>query len=179
MGLFLGGLIGLSLLGAHSDGSSFPFNFLFRGEKQLNLALDVGSKAPDFKLYSLEGELIKVSDVLGKPVILNFWATWCTPCKIEMPLLQEKYNRYNSNLLILGVNAGESKNTVEKFLNNNKISFPNVLDPNELIQEMYGIRAYPTTYFIDKGGVIQAVYIGILSEKQLDVNLRKIGVING
>lgn len=143
------------------------------------MGLEIGYKAPDFKLFSTDGELLSLSDSLGKPAVINFWATWCAPCLIEMPLLQDKYDVYSSKLLIVGVNAGESQSVVQKFVNTNDISFPTLLDPSESIQKMYGIRGYPTTYFLDKNGVIKAVHIGILSEKQIDEYFKKIGVFNG
>lgn len=179
IGILLGGLIGVLIVGSHTDGEEIILSFIKNRIPGSSLGLENGSIAPNFKLYTYDGDLINFDDNFGIPVIINFWATWCAPCIVEMPILQNHYDTYGSNLIVLAVNAGESKGAVQKFVNDNGISFPTLLDPSELVQKMYSIRAYPTTYFIDKTGVIQAVHVGILSEQQLDVYLRDIGVFDG
>lgn len=179
IGILLGGLIGVLIVGSHTDGEEIILSFIKNRIPGSSLGLEIGSIAPYFKLYTYDGDLINFDDNFGIPVIINFWATWCAPCIVEMPILQNHYDTYGSNLIVLAVNAGESKGAVQKFVNDNGISFPTLLDPSELVQKMYSIRAYPTTYFIDKTGVIQAVHVGILSEQQLDVYLRDIGVFDG
>jgi peroxiredoxin len=152
----------------------------FAGEQDKNSpGLKLHSNSPEFSLYSLEGDHIKLSDDAGIPVIINFWATWCGPCVIEMPLLQERYDHFKPNLAVLAVNAGESKESVRKFITENNLTFPVLIDPTRSVQKLYQVRAYPTTYFIDGDGTIQAVHIGVLSQDELDKYLSEIGVIDG
>lgn len=179
IGVVLGGLISLLLIGPHTNGEDIFQNLINQRISKPSLGLEIGLSAPNFKLYTYDGELINLYDMLGMPVIINFWATWCAPCIVEMPILQERYDRYDPNLIIFAVNAGEAKSAVQKFVEDNSISFPTLLDPSEIVQKLYSIRAYPTTYFIDQNGVIQAIHIGILSEQKLDYYLGEIGVFDG
>jgi cytochrome c biogenesis protein CcmG, thiol:disulfide interchange protein DsbE len=135
----------------------------------------VGAPAPDFELERLSGEVIRLEDLHGQPVVINFWATWCIPCEIEMPLLQERYEKY-PNLQVLAVNFAEPVPDVQAFVEEHNLTFDILLDPRAIVQSAYRVRGYPTTYFIDDEGVIQAVHIGILLANQLDDYLRDIGV---
>lgn len=136
----------------------------------------VGNPAPDFELISLKGETIRLSDFRGQPVLLNFWASWCGPCVIEMPAIQDRYQRYASNLVVLGVNLGESENTVRGFAEENELTFTILLDLNEEAEQLYRIDAIPTSYFIDSQGIIQSVWIGSMSEQTLDDLLLSVGI---
>lgn len=135
-----------------------------------------GQPAPDFTLQNLDGESISLSDFKGKPVLLNFWATWCGPCRAEMPFLQEIYEEWSEReLMLLAVNIGESSAKVKDFMEKLNLSFPVLLDSRSAIAKMYNITAIPTTYFIDKDGVIQTRIIGAFSSKaQIESELGKI-----
>lgn len=135
----------------------------------------VGAPAPDFELERLSGELLRLEELRGQPVLVNFWATWCIPCEIEMPLLQDRYERH-PELQVLAVNFAEPASQVQRFVDEHGLSFDILLDPRAIVQSAYRVRGYPTTYFIDGEGVVQAVHIGILLEKQLDDYLKDIGV---
>lgn len=134
---------------------------------------NVGSLAPDFSLTdALSGTQYKLSDLRGKPIVLNFWATWCAPCREEMPTLQAAaLNNALDHLLVLGVNAGESKNEISEFAHAVQITFPLLIDPDSAVNDLYRVRAYPTTYFIDKDGKIAAFHLGILTPDLLQQNL--------
>ena len=141
----------------------------------LPAAPKAGSPAPDFELETLNGQQLRLEDLRNSPVVINFWATWCIPCEAEMPLLQESYTRY-PELEILAVNFAESSATVQTFVDKHDLSFEILLDPRALVQNLYRVRGYPTTYFVDEDGLIQAVHIGVLNQRQLDKYLEQIGV---
>lgn len=126
----------------------------------------VGQPAPDFKLQNPDGESISLSDFKGKPVLINFWASWCAPCVSEMSYLEEIYDEWSDKgLMLLAINNGESSATVESFLQDNNLSFPVVLDTKAVIVRKYNIQFLPTTFFIDKDGIIQEKVIGAFPSK--------------
>ena len=117
--------------------------------------------APDFTLTRFDtGEKVSLSDLRGKPVILNFWATWCRPCRAEMPTLQAAYERYGDDLLVVGVDQGEEGAVVGPFLEEFGISFPILLDGDMAVGREYRILGLPTTFFIDSQGIIRGVHAG-------------------
>ena len=121
-----------------------------------------GFLAPDFTLTSTDGETFSLSALRGRPVILNFWATWCPPCRAEMPAFEEAWQRYKADgVLILGVNQGESKSAVERFARQEVgTTFPLLLDQTTEVGAIYAVRALPTTVFIDADGRIQDLKVG-------------------
>lgn len=115
----------------------------------------IKTKAPDFKLKDLNGKELSLSDLKGKKVFLNFWATWCPPCKEEMPEIQKLYNETkDSDLVIIAVEIGEPQSEVKSFIDNNKYSFKVLLDSDQSVATKYSITAIPTSYFIDEDGNI-------------------------
>ncbi|HVN55357.1 MAG TPA: TlpA disulfide reductase family protein [Anaerolineaceae bacterium] len=138
----------------------------------------IGARAPEFTLLTLNGEQVQLAHFRGKPVMLNFWATWCNPCKEEMPLIQAAASRPGNNLIVLGINDDESADLVREFIQEYKISFRVLMDPGAKVTDLYQIRGFPTSYFLDPGGKIQAVHIGSISADQLEGYLRRIGATN-
>ena len=129
-------------------------------------APQVGKPAPDFQLPNLEGQAISLSGVRGKPVLLNFWATWCGPCRAEMPYLQQVYEEWSGKgLEVLAINIGESPSEVKRFLQTYNLSLPVLLDTKEATARKYNITGIPTTFFIDKDGIIQEKIIGAFPSK--------------
>lgn len=124
--------------------------------------------APDFELETLDGTKIKLSDMRDKNVLLNFWATWCGYCVLEMPDLQKLQEAYKDDLLILTVNVGESKEEVEQFMKDNNLNLTVVLDEKMDVANSYGIRSYPTTLAINKNGEVVNGYIGMLTYEQME-----------
>ena len=119
-------------------------------------SLSIGSKAPDFELYDLEGTIHKLSDYQGQPVVLNFWATWCGYCRVEMPYFEEIYEDWEDDGLILfAVNVGESASLAQSFMDYYGYTIPVLLDSAKTVSRRYAISGYPTTYFIDEDGIIQ------------------------
>lgn len=116
--------------------------------------LEIGAKAPDFSLRNLKGEIIKLSDFKGKKVMLNFWATWCPPCKQEMPAIQQFFEEKGKDVVILAVNIDGAEDVIE-FVQSKKITFSILLDENNRVNEQYKVVTIPTTFFIDEKGIIQ------------------------
>ena len=128
----------------------------------------VGHPAPDFQYKTLDGEDKFLSDLKGRPVLLNFWATYCGPCRYEMPLLQEIYEDpewSERGLLIIAINLSESKTTVQEFMEENNYSFMVLLDMSGTVGMLYNARYIPMTYFIDKDGIIKDIKVGPFQNK--------------
>lgn len=134
-----------------------------------------GKVAPDFELQGLDGQAVSLSGLRGKPVMLNFWASWCGPCREEMPYLQEVSEDREwaeRGLVILAVNIGESPATARKFMEDNGFSFRVLLDTDQSVASDYNIRAIPTTIFIDENGIVRDEKIGSFSNKaEIDMRL--------
>lgn len=122
-----------------------------------------GFLAPDFTLESLSGDQISLSDMRGKAIVLNLWASWCPPCRAEMPALQRVYQEnHERGLEVLAVNMTAQDNiaAVEDFMQEFNLTFPILLDTSGEVGNAYLMRALPTTFFIDHDGVIQRVIVG-------------------
>ncbi|MBN1640786.1 MAG: redoxin domain-containing protein [Anaerolineae bacterium] len=120
-----------------------------------------GYPAPDFALHTTDGALVRLSDLRGKVVVVNFWATWCPPCRTEMPALQEVYLAHQERgLEVLAVNMQEGDPQAEAFVLANGLTFPVLTDPGGAVSARYRIASLPTTLFIDRQGLIRAIVIG-------------------
>jgi len=130
-------------------------------------AVEMDKPAPDFQLPDLAGEEVNLSDFKGKPVLLNFWAGWCRPCEEEMPYLQQVYEEWSDQgLVVLTVNLGDSPSEVNQFMQNNQLSLPVLLDIKQSLAQEYNVASIPTTFFIDKDGIIRAKIIGSFRSKE-------------
>ena len=132
-----------------------------------------GDKAPDFTVEMLDGSKVKLSSLRGKVVLINFWATWCKPCREEMPDLQSIYEERDDDVVILAINM-DAHNDVEGFIDSYSVTFPVLLDENDQISDMYQIISLPTTYFIDEDGTIVQKHFGQITYEQLEEILQKI-----
>ena len=122
-----------------------------------------GFSAPDFSAELLDGGQVTLSELRGQPIILNVWATWCPPCRSEMPALEKVYNDFKEQgLILIGLNltSQDSEKTVAAFVQENSLSFPVALDRDGTVQRKYKISGYPTTFFIDREGIIRSVVVG-------------------
>ncbi len=129
--------------------------------------LRIGGRAPDFRLSDLDGQSVALSGFLGEPVLVNFWATWCPPCRIEMPHLQAVFEEWSSDdLVLLSINTGEDASTVRQFMQDNGYTFPVLLDIDAGVSEKYHIRSIPASFFIDRDGVIRDAVIGAFTSKE-------------
>jgi thiol-disulfide isomerase/thioredoxin len=127
----------------------------------------MGEKAPDFTLLDMEGNQVSLSDFEGKMVFLNFWATWCTYCDIEMPDLQ-KVNDEHEDLVVLAVNVREEKDLVQEYLDEGGYDFPVALDEDGHIAQVYLVSGMPTTYFISDDGKLLGYQPGMLTLEQME-----------
>lgn len=131
-------------------------------------------KAPDFTLTDQYGKIHKLIDYKGKVVFLNFWATWCPPCRGEMPHIQAIYKEYSKDdVIILGIagpNLGKegSQQDIENFLDDNGYTFPVVFDNSGAVMGMYGINAFPTTFIIDKDGYVNKAIPGAMEKASME-----------
>jgi cytochrome c biogenesis protein CcmG/thiol:disulfide interchange protein DsbE len=126
-------------------------------------APQAGFLAPDFTLETLDGDTITLSDLRGRAVLLNFWATWCPPCRAEMPAFQQAYADYeDQGFVIVAVNAiqQDSLPAIEEFRGEYSLTFPIVLDADGSVSRSYQVRSMPTSFFIAPDGVISEVVIG-------------------
>jgi peroxiredoxin len=141
----------------------------------LEVAPRKGKIAPDFTLVDLDGNEVSLSDFRGQPVLINFWATWCPPCRTEMPDIAAAYEEHrDKELVVLAVNVEESADNVRGFADEDKVSFPVLLDGDGAVARQYRVRALPTSFFINRDGVIADVFYGGMSRKKLDGFLDKI-----
>lgn len=122
-----------------------------------------GFLAPDFELPTITGETLKLSDLRGQAVLVNLWATWCPPCRAEMPAIEKIHNEYkDQGLVVLGVNMTyqDSPSDIPPFISEYGLTFPILLDKTNSVGSAYQLRSLPSSFFIDREGIIQEVVIG-------------------
>lgn len=137
-------------------------------------APEVGAQAPDFSLQALDGEAISLSQFRGRVVLLNFWATWCGPCRLEMPAIQDRYN--DGGFEVLAINFDEPAAQIVPFVGELGLTFPVLLDPGGNVQELYRVRGYPTSFLVDADGIIRFLHIGEMSPEIIHNYLAQLGV---
>jgi len=125
------------------------------------VAKSVSGPAPDFTLKSQSGKNLRLSDYRGQVVMINFWASWCGPCRQEMPLLEDMYKRYAKlGFTILGVNVDNDSAKANSYLKDVKVSFPVLYDTSSSVSKLYNVSAMPTTVLVDKNGNMRFLHMG-------------------
>jgi peroxiredoxin len=124
-------------------------------------ALTAQGAAPDFTLKSQKGDNLKLSELRGKVVLINFWASWCGPCRQEMPVLDELYQHYHSlDFTVLGVNVEQTSDDAKSLLKDVSVSFPILFDSDNKVSKMYDVKGMPSTVLVDRDGNVRYMHMG-------------------
>ena len=149
---------------------------LLRGSGDATAPL-VGRAAPDFTLRTLEGGTVRLADLRGRPVVINFWASWCVPCREEAPLLSELARQQSADgLAVLGVVFQDDTDKARAFRDEYALAFPSLIDENSRTAIDYGVGAVPETFFIDRDGVVKRHVRSTVTREMLARELDTIGV---
>ena len=146
----------------------------FRKDNGRTFAPEVGSPAPTFILRTASAEPLTLEGIRGTVTVINFWATWCQPCRREMRELQKLYERHPGELRILAVNLGESVESARKWVNQLGLTYDVLLDQRGTVAQSYQVRGLPTTYLLDSAHRIRRVYFGPLRYEQLKQDLARL-----
>ena len=144
------------------------------GQQEISgvIGVKVGNIPPDFALVDLDGNTVILSQLRGKTVVINFWATWCPPCRAEMPALETLHQQYKDrDVVVLGVDVRESPDKVRPFVRKYGYSWIFVQDVSGMVSRTYAIRAIPTTFFVGREGLIREVSIGAMSKDVMEAKL--------
>ena len=140
--------------------------------REATVGVNVGESAPSFTLVDLDGNQVSLSNFRGKAVFVNFWATWCPPCRAEMPEMEAVYQEYkNKDVVVIGVNVLESEDDVRQFVEQGGYSWTFLLDVSGEVAANYEVVSIPASFFIDREGIIQAVNIGSMTEQVMERKL--------
>lgn len=133
----------------------------------------LGFRAPDFELQDMSGQSVRLSALRGKPVLLNFWASWCPPCREELPELQEFFTQYGQMIYVIGISWNDRLENIQEFLSQYGVTYTNLLDPNGKVFVLYGLTGLPTSFFIDEVGIIRGKWLGSMSIADIVEGFRK------
>jgi cytochrome c biogenesis protein CcmG/thiol:disulfide interchange protein DsbE len=132
-------------------------------------AAKVGEPAPDFALPTPDGDTVRLSNLRGQPILVNFWATWCPPCKQEMPDIEVLYQKYkDQGFTVIAVDQQESPDAVQKYFDDLNLTFQPVIDSTGEVFNYYRVVALPTSYFIDADGVVRFQHRGLMTAEQME-----------
>ncbi len=130
--------------------------------------------APDFTLEDLDGNAVSLSDFRGRVVFINFWTTWCPPCRIEMPEIESLYQQYREQgVIVLGIDLQEDGDVVRSFVEEGGYTFTFLLDTPGEVGYAYRVQAIPSSIFIDTEGIIRSMVVGAMTREAMETNLAK------
>jgi len=160
--LVLAALVCVVAAGVLLAGTGLPDASQYAGQETdgLRYAASPGELAPLFETVTVSGDGFSLQALRGRPVVLNFWATWCAPCRVEMPELQRVHDTFGDSAAIVGVNTGEDAGTVRSWAAERGISFPLALDEAGEVAALYQLRGQPTTFIFDADGLVQDIVYG-------------------
>lgn len=152
----------------------FSFSLLILTSSSQNKNVAENSRALDFTLPDIQGKKYSLSSFKGNVILLNFWATWCPPCRYEIPILEKIQKEYkDKKFKIIAVSLDSDTKTLESFLKSNKVSFIILSDKNGKVGYAYSVLAIPTSFLIDRDFIIRRIYIGVLPEREFKKDLEK------
>lgn len=145
-------------------------------QNDVNVGNKIGFTAPDFTLPAVDGREITLSDYRGRPVVLNFWASWCGPCRYEVPAFKALYERYpEEQVVIIAVATQDDPDSARGYAIADKLNFVIPVDPRGIVAGLYNIRGLPTTFIIDENGVITSIKVGpFLSVDEIEERLASV-----
>lgn len=145
----------------HKTLTTFSLLLLLSFSSSVFAAKQISGPAPDFTLKTLSGKNVKLSEMRGTVILLNFWASWCAPCRLEMPLLSDLHNKYKDlGFAVLGVNVEEDTNMARRYIADRPVDFPILLDNTNKVSKLYKVIAMPTTVLIDRDGNMRYLHQG-------------------
>jgi peroxiredoxin len=137
--------------------------------------LKPGQEPPAFSLANMEGGITSLSDYAGKPVVINFWGTFCEPCVKEMPEFERQYEKWqDKDLTILAINLSEDTLTVNNFVNRFNLTYPILRDEARKVERNYALRQYPTTFFVKPDGTLMEAVVGGMTEEDIDKRIQRL-----
>jgi cytochrome c biogenesis protein CcmG, thiol:disulfide interchange protein DsbE len=139
-------------------------------------AAHTGFQAPDFELASLDGKNISLASLRGHIVLVNFWATWCLPCRKEMPEIETAYRAHPGTFIVLAINNREDASLVQRYISELNLDFPILLDPDGAAASAYNVMGLPTSFIIDRAGIIRAANIGGMNRAYIEAQLKDLEV---
>ncbi len=140
------------------------------------VAAHVNFRAPEFTLTTLDGKPVTSSDLRGKVVLVNFWATWCPPCRSEMPDIESAYQAHRDQFVVLAINDAEDGGTVKQFVDQFHFTFPILLDRDGAVGKRFQVQALPSSFFIDRAGIIRAANVGQMDRAYIEAQLAALTV---
>lgn len=163
---------GIMLLTSNSANSNIPAPMPTQPASRF-----INRSAPNFELPTLDGaDTVRLSSLRGRVVFVNFWATWCEPCRRELPAFQTFTQQGNEDAVILAVNTGETPEQINPFLEENGVSGVSVLlDSDFAIQDLYGVNLFPSTFVIDGSGVVRDLHMGEMKLDELNAYVEQYG----
>ncbi|HVJ49336.1 redoxin domain-containing protein [Desulfitobacterium sp.] len=176
--IILIGLVIWGFISVQNNNSNSDSNTVSSKANQLKVGLEEGNLAPDFELQRVDGNSIKLSSLQGKKIILNFWASWCPPCRQEMPDMEKLYvDQKDNGVEILAVNLTnieKSRADVPSFMKAYDITFPVALDEKGKVSQQYDVSSIPASFIIDSWGVIQRKFVGPMTYDSMKSMLKSI-----
>ncbi len=161
-------LFAVLIIGGYAIGTT-----LFAGQDRGPLS--AGSVPPAFELIDLEGNVQQLADYKGKSVVVNFWGTFCPPCVKEMPEFERQFQKWkDEGLVILAINLSEDTLTVNNFVRRFELNYPILRDVGRKTERSYGLKSYPTTFFIKPDGTISEIMVGGMTEKDIDERIERL-----
>lgn len=169
-----------------SAGASVWFSLIAHGhsaaEKQpdgVKIGFQVGERAPEFKLRSLDGRSVRLSNLRGKPLLLNFWATWCAPCRVETPWLVQLDTTYRAQgIQIIGVAMGSNTEEVAAFARERGVQYQVLLGTSAMADEYGGVRFMPQSFFMDRDGKITKTTTGLTDKRDIEDGIKALLAVN-